>query len=480
MSGVEIDLLTSPIASGDLPSQAVQDSSGNGTTDFAVVKEAPLNPTYAEYGVKFDGSTDDTAAWTAAFAALPAKGAEVYVPPLGTSIVSQIAVPTNSTDVVIRGGGGGNNNSGACRLLSHYAGSGAVFAANAAAGFRMSGLSISNDNASFTGQVLDMSRGSGTQDTTQFRLENFRLTAVAQAASTVRLLKLTKATIGNLQGVYFNGAGYAVEGLTTAGDYCNAITIGAACNFSQQDTIAIHNLGNGCTVAGATFEPLRSGAAGAYLVDSTLPANGLTWSGNWTGDSSASGTWITFNGKNLTVLGGLLDQAVDGIKLNGTTAGIFVDGVWFNNQTNGINLNSQTFTGLHVGAGNTFNSVSNQIANSGGGVVRSNDGIILGDSGSNAVSFEAANGNGRGYFRVKTNGNPVIGNSGSGDVVAIGNPSSDNSWFQILGTIQNSNSGNEATTATAGTSGSPPAQVKGYLIAKDHTGTTIKFPYYAA
>ena len=38
----------------------------------------------------------------------------------------------------------------------------------------------------------------------------------------------------------------------------------------------------------------------------------------------------------------------------------------------------------------------------------------------------------------------------------------------------------EASTASAGAAGAPPTQVKGYLIAQDHTGATIKIPYYAA
>lgn len=50
----------------------------------------------------------------------------------------------------------------------------------------------------------------------------------------------------------------------------------------------------------------------------------------------------------------------------------------------------------------------------------------------------------------------------------------------IAGPLQNALAAQEATTATAGANGAVPAQVKGYLIAQDHTGTAIKIPYFAA
>jgi hypothetical protein len=55
-----------------------------------------------------------------------------------------------------------------------------------------------------------------------------------------------------------------------------------------------------------------------------------------------------------------------------------------------------------------------------------------------------------------------------------------NRWtIDSAGKLQNNVSGNEATTASAGTNGAPPAQVAGYFIVKDSAGTDRKIPYYA-
>lgn len=75
-------------------------------TNVSVVKEAPLNIAYPEYGAAVDGTTDDTAAWTAAIAALPAYsggvgGGEILVPPGITRVTSAITLPHDG--VTIRG-----------------------------------------------------------------------------------------------------------------------------------------------------------------------------------------------------------------------------------------------------------------------------------------------------------------------------------------------------------------------------------------
>jgi len=463
----------------------VTDSSapaGKASFDYGVIRAAPLNPMWAEYagGVKFDGATDDTAAWTALFAALNARGVEIYIPPAGTSIISQLVVPINSVDITIRGGGSQNGNNGSCRLLSSYAGAGPVLAAQAATGLRLSGFQIQNNAAAFTGELVDLSRAAGTQDTAQFELRDMRLQAVAQAGSSARLLQLTKATVGLLEGVYGYGGAYAVEGRAAVGDYCNTVTVGDKCYFNGQDLAALHNLGNACRVKGVTFEPLRSGAAGAYLQDPTLPGQGLLWLGNWTGDSTITGSWIIYNGDVLTVLGGSLDTAVDGIKLNGPTNGLLVDGVRFNNLTNGVNLNAQALTGFEFGAANRLITVTNPIIGSAPIVRGAADGMLIADSGANPIGYEVANGNQRLYARVNADGTPVLGNSGGGDVVKIGDPNASWSTLGLLGTLRNENATNEVIAATAGTNGAAPTQVKGYLIAQDHLGATIKIPYYAA
>lgn len=359
---------------------------------IAIAHEAPLNPLWSEYGVRFDGATDDTAAWNKLITAITGvQGAEIYVPPVGTSIVSQLTFPINSTDLVVRGGGS-RNSGGSCRLLSHYAGSGAVVTFNAATGLRWSGCSVYNDSASFTGKLVDLSRGAGSKDTTQFKIEDCRLNAVAQAASTVRLLQLTKATIGRIEGVFFNGGGYGIEGLTTAGDYCNSVTVADGCLFQNQDTIPIHNLGSICRVQDATFEPLRSGAAGAYLQDSTLPFAGtLLWLGNWTGDSNGTGTWVTFCGDTLISLSDF-ESCAQAILLNQEVRLLAVGG-WMNLGTGfAINFNGQrcrSFQNLGMHGGPNMYTGASISLGAGGGMVSGVPAVQVVKTGTQAITTAA-------------------------------------------------------------------------------------------
>lgn len=76
---------------------------------------------------------------------------------------------------------------------------------------------------------------------------------------------------------------------------------------------------------------------------------------------------------------------------------------------------------------------------------------------------------------------PTLTTQGSGTKRAISYSVSSVERFGIneLGRIVNGNATNEATTATAGTNGAPPAQVAGYLIIQDSAGNARKVPYYA-
>lgn len=74
-------------------------------TSLAVVKEAPLNIAYPEFGAAINGSTDDTAAWSAAFAALPAytggAGGGAILHPGGISQVSStLEIPHDGVTII--------------------------------------------------------------------------------------------------------------------------------------------------------------------------------------------------------------------------------------------------------------------------------------------------------------------------------------------------------------------------------------------
>lgn len=90
-------------------------------TDVAVIKEAPLNVQYPEYGAKGDGVSVDTAAFTTAAAALPAKGGLIYAPS-GEYIVNDWQPPAGKMVTVVGDGKGGTSDIFGTRLKRTTAG----------------------------------------------------------------------------------------------------------------------------------------------------------------------------------------------------------------------------------------------------------------------------------------------------------------------------------------------------------------------
>ncbi len=72
-----------------------------------VTKEAPVNPMHPQYGAKFDGVTDDTAALNAARAAIPAAGGEMLIPN-GVGIVDPTAKFLLKSHMTLVGYGAGS------------------------------------------------------------------------------------------------------------------------------------------------------------------------------------------------------------------------------------------------------------------------------------------------------------------------------------------------------------------------------------
>lgn len=119
-----------------------------GSTDWINVKAAP-------YNAVGDGVTDDTAALTAALAAVPANGGTVYLPAGDYLITSQLKVSVTGTEIV--GGGWGSR--------IRYDGNVVTTGAIAAVGnirLHIRDLRLSQTNASHLGTALDLSQTNGS------------------------------------------------------------------------------------------------------------------------------------------------------------------------------------------------------------------------------------------------------------------------------------------------------------------------------
>lgn len=347
--------------SGQVITISPPDSPANAAARIAVGHEAPLNVEWPEYSASPTASQSaNTTAINAAIAALPSNGGQILLPrryPTNGTITLD-----NRTNVQIAGLDGSAN--GASGI--DYFGAGTAISARSATGCVLRNFGVA-DAASTAAVLVDMGT---TGVATSAGSSNCLADGVFfhGVSGSAKLLRLAQATVIHVTGARFQGGAIAVQGIElTSGGFCNAILIDGECWFNAQTSVAIKSLGAGSVVSGNTFEPLTGGVAGAYLQDPAIPGRGLAWLGNWTGDST-SGSWIVYNGEALTVLGGLLDAAVDGIKLNGATDGLTVAGVWFASLTNAINLNSQAVTRISEG-GNRYNSVTNVF---GGATVNAN------------------------------------------------------------------------------------------------------------
>lgn len=307
-----------------------------------VIKEAPLNIQYPEYGALGDDGTDDTAAITAAVSALGPNGGELFAPPGSYRCDSGIDA-ADSRSVTIVGVGG---LSGGARTASRfrYTGAAARFIdARSAVGFRMRDAQVTYDNASFVGHLVDFQHSAAAGDGAYGGLERCFLGGLS-VRSAGSLLNLDKAIAMRSTDCVFAGADVAVKGKATSGSYSNAINF-ANCLFVSSVTNHVRNSGQAWTFDSCTFENLvTSGGvvagAGAYGAD--YAAKALTFNGCWMGDAViGSGNWIDAFGDGIVVHGCYIGNGQAGIRLDGGDAnGVSIKGNVFDTNTYGVIVNT--------------------------------------------------------------------------------------------------------------------------------------------
>lgn len=356
---------------------------------IAVVQESPVNVKDSRFGATGDGTTDDLAAITAAIAHANTSpgGGEVLFPSRSTYIAHGISLDGLSKISLI---GEGDPRQTGARILSHSTGSTPVVSAAAMSGGEIKGLRIENDQAAYSGVVLDASRGAGANDTSLVTIERNYLRAVSQAGSAVTLLKLAKATAMTIENNRLYGGKYQILGRTVGTDYSNIHTIREN-YFELADTMAIRNPGAQWNVEDNTFEALRGGVAGAVSVDTavggiaaTWPALVLKFTGNDCLDATAgAGVWVDYAGFVLNAIANTFDSAGalagDGIRFLDNVAGGQITGNKFHGLTNGINLNGKSLSGFLVG-GNRYTAVTTPINGNTwgtGSLVLDSDGYLI-------------------------------------------------------------------------------------------------------
>lgn len=331
----------------------------------AVVKEAPLNVEYAEYGADGSGVADSTAAFEKALTALPARGGEIFVPGR-YKLSGQLNLDGKKGIRFVGTSGLGSGSTRPSELLFTQGGASAAISARSTSGVGFQDLAIFHSNSGLTGPLIDYSHnGEAGADSAYGVLQRCHLAGVGGIHSASGL-KLDKAIIMAFRDCRFTGLTTAVRGQETSG-YSNEIRFDG-CTFAELLTMGLMNPGECWDVIGCTFEALISGAAGGISYEGSIAAKTLNVIGCWMGDVTAGkGVWVSFNGNGLNVNGNLIGgggEETTGVSASATSAGITIQGNRFDSTKKAIVLAAGA-KNYAIGA-NQFNGVTTKVSPDGG------------------------------------------------------------------------------------------------------------------
>ena len=303
----------------------------------AVVKEAPLNVEYPEYGADGTGVKASDAAFGKAIAALPAEGGEIFAP---RHYKLTEALKAEGRRSIRIGGCGGltAGNEPASRILFTQGGASPAVDAKSAVGICFADLTVYYSNETFTGFLVDLSHGKAATDSSFGVFERCQFAGLAVRSGMA--FNLDQAINMTFRDCYFQNFDVAARGQEKAGRYSNSIAFDR-CTFAGMKTIPAKNAGEAWEFRNCTFESLNGGNAGAYSSDAGVLAAGLKFDNCWFGDSTtATGTWVLFRGKGLYLGGGSLGSGALGLSVPDTTSkGITVgDGLRLYSIKDGIRL----------------------------------------------------------------------------------------------------------------------------------------------
>lgn len=243
------------------------------------------------------------------------------------------------------------------------------------------GLALVNADATYTGTMLDLSKGTG-QNTDFANITGCRIDMAASVSATATGILLRNAQALSIDRMFISGGQTAIRGMTTAGDFCNGISI-ARCYFENQVSSPIVDLGQACAVRSCVFEPEITGNARAYFQDVATPCSGLEFSGNYCGDANTSGAWLTLAGAGISVIGNQFWDGNTAFLTSGNCDGLSITG----NVLKAMSVGLDPSTGSHtrvIYLGNGLSSVTTPLATTttlGTGSVVDNNGTLLAKGG---------------------------------------------------------------------------------------------------
>jgi hypothetical protein len=335
------------------------------------------------YGAVGDGVTDDTGAIQSAIDSIGPGGGTVFFPSDYIFRCAGTLVLDNREGIRLLGGrvGAGNPIDPTPPTLL-FTGTGASFLSlHSVVSVGLRSLCIRYNNAAFSGDLVDFDWSALNRDPVFIRIEDCSFAGILPARNARSLVRLNRTIVCAIRDCWFGYAGVGILGGSP--HYSNAIQVEDCC-FNYQSVSAIKNAVDCWLIQGCTFEPRFDGSACGYTQDPGRYAWGLNLVGNWFGDATQGGTWVTTQALGLNFSGNRFEIAgpnstclrltySEGVQIAGNhfAGNIGIDVVGF---AIGLSVMGNKFFGVAL-------PVNNQGAISGG------TGAYLGNSGLDNLIF---------------------------------------------------------------------------------------------
>ena len=204
------------------------------------------------------------------------------------------------------------------------------------------------------------------------------------------------------------GAAYLIEEISSSspatpgsiGNWANGTKcMGAGSYMTACSGYSIRNPGHGFVLDHSIGEPNQSNVANMVIVDDALASTfkgSLTIIGGWWGDSS-SGSWITWKGGSLTIVGLYCTLGASSlVTLSGATTSILISGGTLTSTAaaGAVNLNGQSVTTASIGEGVDWTNTTTPVTGTSGlasGHIDTGSGTFAVTGGVTASTFSVPN-----------------------------------------------------------------------------------------
>lgn len=277
-------------------------SSVTNSTTIVMAAAAGVSST----GLEATYGTDNTSALNTLISGTPTNGATLFFPAGVYCFTGQVTFTAKRITFEGAGyamsGGGATPLSGASSVLT-YLGSGSgnfLYGGAHTNGAIFEGFQFAWASDKWTGNFITFTNDGGADPA--YNVVRDSVFAVAFNGSENTGINIDKSLGGKISNVAFYSLAYGIVGGDNSTGYANGYKISGN-SFALYTTQAIIGSFEGTQFSGNIFEASATGVGAAYSDYSANPSQGLSWTGNWFGDSSGGTAWIIYYGRGISFSG---------------------------------------------------------------------------------------------------------------------------------------------------------------------------------